>query len=208
MASRRIAPGCVRAGLLGHASILTVTSYPTRTSPVQRGQYVLDTLLGRPSPPPPPDAGSLDEDETQAPEGKARTVRERLEQHRSDPACASCHNAMDPLGFGLETFDAIGRHRDVDLGHPIDASGTLPSGETFVGPEGLRPLLRRDPGVVRTFAERLLTYALGRGLSRRDGPAVRKILERAAANGHTLEAFVRAVVASRAFRRRTLPSQQ
>ena len=183
-----------RAWLLGHASILTVTSDSTRTSPVKRGKWLLDNLLGTPPPPPPPDVPALPEDD----EGTRPTsVRERLEQHRRNPACASCHATMDPLGFALENFDAVGRWRQDEAGTPVDASGSLPDGTTFSGPSELRELLeQRQTQFVGTVIEKLLTYALGRGIEFHDMPAVRTIARQAASNDYRWSALVLGVVKS------------
>ena len=180
-----------RAGLLGHASILTVTSDSTRTSPVKRGKWLLDNLLGTP---PPPDVPALpDVDAGDRP----TSVRERLEQHRRNPACASCHTTMDPLGFALENFDAVGHWRQEEAGTPVDASGALPDGTTFSGPIELRELLKqRQTQFVGTVIEKLLTYALGRGIEFHDMPAVRTIARQAAANDYRWSALVLGVVKS------------
>ncbi len=171
------APGG-RGGLLGHASILTVTSHATRTSPVLRGKWVLENILGAPPPPPPDDVPALDENTPGEPH---RSVRARLEQHRANPVCASCHARMDPLGFALEGFDGIGRWRAADGDVPLDTSATLPDGTAFDGPAELRALLaERREAFVRTVAARMLTYALGRGLEAHDQPAVRRMVREAA----------------------------
>ena len=187
-----------RRGLLGHGSILTVTSYPNRTSPVIRGKWVLDNLLGAPPPPPPPDVPALEErDVIQHP----RSIRERMEQHRANTVCASCHSLMDPIGFALEPFDAIGRWRTTDSGIPIDASGALPNGVRFDGPGELRAaLLRRPEDFVGTFTRKLLTYAVGRGLEASDAPAVRRIVREAAAAGYPFSSIVAGIVRSDPFR--------
>ena len=185
-----------RGGLLGHGSILTLTSYPTRTSVVQRGKWVMEELLGTPPPPPPPGVGTLEE---QAPEMLKLSLRERLAAHRENPDCAVCHDRMDNLGYGLEPFDAVGGWRLRDGANPIDSAGVLPDGRSFSGPQELKQLLRADPNVPRCFAEKLLTYALGRGLEPYDGPAVRQIVEEARAQGLRFSAFVHAIVASDAF---------
>ncbi|HYO84753.1 MAG TPA: DUF1592 domain-containing protein [Bryobacteraceae bacterium] len=161
-------------GLLRHGSILTVTSYATRTSPVIRGKWVLDNILGVPPPPPPPDVPALKEN---AGSMKALSMRDRLAQHRSNPACYGCHQLMDPVGFALENFDAVGRYRTAEEGRGIDASGVLPDGSKFDGIEGLqKALLSRPEMFATTFTEKLLTYAVGRGIEHYDGPAVRKIV--------------------------------
>jgi hypothetical protein len=165
---------------------------------VKRGKWVLDEILGAPPPPPPPEVPSLAES------GEAGlTLRERLEAHRKDPTCASCHARMDPIGFAFENYDAIGRWRDEDAGRPIDATGVLPDGTRFDGPEGLtRHLLSRREDFVRTLAERLLTYALGRGPEPSDGPALDRVVAAAAADGWRFSAIVRAIVTSEPFRTR------
>ncbi len=163
-----------RRGLLGQASILAVTSYPNRTAPTIRGKWVMEQLLGEPPPPPPANVPSLKDDVTT----RTLSMRERMEQHRANPACAVCHQAMDPLGFSLENFDGLGRWREsIAAGTgPIDSSGVLPDGTQFQGPEGLRAvLLKHKDRFVETFTERLMTYALGRGVEEFDQPALRKI---------------------------------
>jgi hypothetical protein len=190
-----------RRGLLGHGSVLTVTSYSTRTSPVVRGKWLLENVLGAPPPPPPPDVPALQENDEAA---RPTSVRERMEAHRNNPVCASCHARMDPLGFALENFDAIGRWRTTgEDGRPIDASGVLPDGSSFDGPVALRELMlsRRD-AFVMTVAERLLTYALGRGLEPHDRPALRAIVRDSAPAGSTWSALVRAIVTSPPFQMR------
>jgi len=179
-----------------------VTSYSTRTSPVMRGKWILDNLIGAPPPPPPPDIPALVTENSAT--GRKVPMREAMVQHRANPQCATCHAAMDPLGFALEHFDALGRWRDRgEAGEPIDASGTLPNGAAFDGAAGLRATLLADPEpLVRTVAEKLLTYALGRGIEHTDQPAVRGIARAAAADGYSLESLVRAVVASVPFHMR------
>ena len=189
-----------RRGLLGHGSILTVTSYANRTSPVLRGKWVLENLLGAPPPPPPADVPELPEDEGS---GQGLTMRERLAAHRANPVCASCHAKMDPIGFGLENFDAVGAWRQSEGGMPIDASGALPSGVEFAGPAELRAaLLARPATFVRTLTTRLATYALGRGLAHHDAPAVRAIMAAAADRGYTFSSLVLGIVESVPFRMR------
>lgn len=164
--------GTTRGGLLTHASILTVTSNPTRTSPVKRGKWILENLLNTPPPPPPPDIPELDK-------GKlVGTLRERMEQHRNNPACAACHNMMDPLGFALENFDAVGQYRERDAGVVIDATGHLPDGTEFTGVAGLRHVLstERREQFVRCLVEKMITFAIGRGIEYYDKCAVDKIL--------------------------------
>ena len=189
----------MRGGLLRHASILTVTSYATRTSPTIRGNWVLEHILGTPAPPPPPNVPALREKQATA----ASTVRERLAQHRSDPACASCHQLMDPIGFALEHFDAVGRHRPFEGDLPIDAAGTLPDGTEVAGIDDLEAAIAARPELfVTALTERLMTYALGRVLAADDGPHVRRVVANAAANGNRFSAIVEGVVRSVPFRMR------
>ena len=163
-----------RGGLLGHASILTVTSYPNRTSVVTRGKWVLANLLGAPPPPPPPDVPALREAGI---EGQPRSLRERMEMHRKNPACATCHVRMDPIGFALENFDADGTWRTISDGAPIDASASLPDGTRFEGVAGLRSLLvTHKEDFARTLTSKLLAYAIGRGVEYPDLPAIRQIV--------------------------------
>ena len=203
-----------RPGLLGHGSILTVTSYPHRTSPVVRGKWLLENLLGAPPPPPPPEVPELVEDDGEA--DRPATMRERMAQHRASPACATCHAKIDPLGFALENFDAVGRWRTHDgdpadptgAAAPIDASGALPDGVPFDGPAAFRDALLGEPWArefAATVTEKLLTYALGRGLDHRDAPAVRSILRDAAPNGYRWSSLILGIVESVPFRMRTAP---
>ena len=186
-----------RRGLLGQASILTVTSYPNRTSPVQRGKWVLTNLLGIPPQPPPPNVPALQENADGA---KPLSLRERMEAHRRDAVCAGCHKVMDPVGFALENFDAIGRSRTKDDGVTIDASGTLFNGTSVSGAAGLRAMLAKQPDVfAAVMTERLLTYALGRGVEYYDMPTVRKIVRDASANDDRFSSLVTGVVNSPAF---------
>ena len=180
-----------RRGLLGQASLLTVTSYPNRTSPVLRGKWVLGNMLGAPPPPPPPDVNTTLADKDAS--GRPVSVRARLEEHRQNPTCAMCHAQMDPLGFALENFDAMGRWRTVAEGDSeIDASGGLVDGSQFAGPAGLRTiLLDRREQFVTTVTEKLLSYALGRRLEAFDQPAVRKIVRDAAAENYRWSSLVR-----------------
>ena len=193
-----------RRGLLGHGSILTVTSLATRTSPVVRGKWVLENILGTPPPPPPPDVPDLPEGEA----GEApRSMRARLEAHRANPVCSACHARMDPLGFALEHFDAVGKWRDAEGGVAIDASGALPDGTTFDGLPGLRDvLLARQDEFVTTVAEKLLTYALGRGIEHYDRPALRAIVRDAAADGYRWSSLVLGVARSLPFQMRRAES--
>ena len=194
-----------RRGLLGHASILAVTSYPNRTSPVLRGKWVLENLLGTPPAAPPPDVPALEET---APGGEALSVREATERHRANPACASCHRLMDPPGFALEQFDAVGRFRTrTAAGTPIDAAGELPDGTRFDGAAGLRAALARRPErFVGTLTEKLMTYALGRGLEHYDAPTVRAVTRAAAREDHRFSSLVAGIVRSLPFRMRRAES--
>ena len=187
----------VRGGLLGQAAVLTVTSYPNRTSPVVRGKWLLDNMLGAPPPPPPPDVPTLVEP---GEDNQPRSVRERLEAHRKNPTCAACHVRMDPLGFALENFDALGKWRTSSDGVPVDAAASLPDGTQFDGIVGLRKLLvdHRDE-FVRTLTEKLLSYALGRGIEHFDLPTVRQIARDAAPTGHRWSALVLGIVKSTPF---------
>jgi hypothetical protein len=188
-----------RGGLLTQASVLTVSSYATRTSPVLRGKWILENLLNSPIPPPPPNVQALDE----AKIGASGSMRTQMEEHRTNPACASCHGKMDPLGFAFENFDAIGHWRTQDGKFPIDASGTLPDGRTFNGPGELKAILRKDRAAfTECIAEKLLTYALGRGLERYDRPVVKQIAERTAARDYRFTALVLEIVNSLPFQNR------
>jgi hypothetical protein len=191
-----------RGGLLRHASILTVTSYATRTSPVIRGKWILDNLLGVPPPPPLPDVPAL-KDKTV--DGRL-SVRQRVAEHRSDPTCASCHNLMDPVGLSLEKFDAIGRWRTQDGGEPIDGSGALPDGTQFSDVAGLEQALLERPEIfVGTLTEKLLIYALGRGLDYYDAPTVRGIVRDARAQDFRMSSLILGVVKSSPFQMRKSP---
>jgi hypothetical protein len=187
--------GGARRGLLGHGSILTVTSAPNRTSPVKRGQWVLENILGSPVPPPPPGV-ETNLDQT-APLAQATTMRERLERHMADPGCAACHNLMDPIGFAMENFDFIGKWRDADGRAPVDPHGEFIDGTALDGPAGLRRvLLERREQFVATVTEKLMTYALGRTVDYYDMPAVRTIVREAAPADYTLSALVLGIVRS------------
>jgi mono/diheme cytochrome c family protein len=189
-----------RGGVLTMASVLTITSYPQRTSPVLRGKWVLENILGAPAPPPPPDAGGLPADD--APK-EGLTFRQRLEKHRDKPQCASCHSRMDPIGFGLENFDGIGQWRTEIAGRPVDSAGVLATGEQFSGPVELKKLmLARKDAFVRNLVEKMLSYALGRGLESYDIPAVRKIADAVARDGYRSQTLVREIVRSYPFRYR------
>src|SRR3954462_2177251 len=185
-----------RGGLLRQGGILTVTSYANRTSPVLRGKFILDSLLGVPPPPPLPDVAALKDNTV---DGRL-SVRERLAEHRSNAACAGCHNLMDPLGLSLERYDAVGRRRTTDAGTPFDAAGGLPDGSRFADVAGLEAaLLRRPELFVGTFTEKLLTYALGRGVDYYDGPAVRKVMREAEPSHYRFSDIIVALVRSTPF---------
>jgi hypothetical protein len=189
---------------LNQGSILTVTSYPNRTSVVQRGKWVLENLLGSPPPPPPPDVPAL---EAKSKDGKQLTMRQQMEQHRTNPVCSSCHARMDPIGFALENYDGVGAWRSKDAGNVIDAAGKLPDGTLFEGPAGLTHLLLtkyRDE-FIGTFTSKLLTYALGRGLEYYDNPAVRAIMRDAERDNCTIQALIQAIVRSPQFQMRRTP---
>ena len=194
-----------RRGLLGHASILSVTSYPNRTSPVLRGKWVLENLLGTPPALPPPDVPALEETTDS---GEALSMREATERHRANPVCASCHRLMDPPGFALEQFDAVGRFRTRTAANtPIDASGELPDGTRFDGAAGLREALAGTPErFVGTLTEKLLTYALGRGLEHYDAPAVRAVTRDAASDEYRFSSLIVGIVKSMPFRMRRAES--
>lgn len=189
--------GVQRGGLLTQASILTVTSNPTRTSPVKRGKWILENIFATPPPPPPPNAGELSEDKDVVLSG---SLRQRMEQHRANPNCATCHQRMDPLGFGLENFDAIGAWRDKDGKFPVDASGVLPDGKTFVGPRELIAILKlQKDAFAKCMAEKMLTYALGRGVESYDKCALEKITSALSKNQYRFSTLVLEVVKSDPF---------
>jgi Protein of unknown function (DUF1592)/Protein of unknown function (DUF1588)/Protein of unknown function (DUF1587)/Protein of unknown function (DUF1585)/Protein of unknown function (DUF1595)/Ca-dependent carbohydrate-binding module xylan-binding len=188
-----------RGGLLGQASILTVTSNPTRTSPVKRGKWVLEQILGTPPPPPPPNVPALDDKKRPL----TGTLRQRMEQHRKNPICASCHKTLDAMGFGLENYDATGRWRDQDEGQPIDASGTLPGNLKFSGPAELKSILRaKKVQVARCLTEKLLTYGLGRGVEASDKCWIDGIVANVQKKDYRFSAVITAIVESDPFRKR------
>jgi hypothetical protein len=194
-----------RRGILGQASVLTVTSYANRTSPVQRGKWVLENLLGMPPPPPPPNVPPLKENKPDG--GKPLSVRERMVEHRANPVCASCHAVMDPVGLSVENFDAIGRWRTMEGEAPVDASGGFPDGSTFVGIDGLRQALVTRPELfVSTFTEKLLIYSLGRGVDHHDAPAIRAIMRDAAGDRYRLSSLILGIVRSAPFQMRRAES--
>ena len=192
-----LGPDNNRRGLLTHASVLTLTSYPNRTSPVRRGEWILTNIIGDEPPPPPPNVPALDETQASNPD---LPLRKQLEMHRSDPTCASCHVVMDELGFGFEQFDAIGRFRVKDGQHDVDATGVLPGGQKFDGAMELVAVLEgRQAEFVRTFTERLLTFALGRGVDYRDQCIVDRIVQQTASGDNRAQDVIRAIVLSDAF---------
>ena len=192
-------PDTKRGGILRHGSILTVTSYATRTSPVIRGHWILENLLGTPPPPPPPDVPALDDTSVSA----DLPIRERLAAHRENPACASCHKAMDPIGFGLENFNAVGQWRVLDTGYPVDSAGNMPDGSEFADVSGLEEgLLKRPELFVRTLSEKLLTYGLGRGVESSDAPAIRAVVRGAAKDDYAFSTLIAELVKSPPFRMR------
>ncbi len=196
----------VRGGVLTQASVLTLTSNPTRTSPVKRGKWILEQVLGAPPPPPPPDVEELSEEPEAILSG---SLRERLEKHRADPTCANCHQEMDVLGFAFENFDAVGSWREFDGKFLIDASGTLPDGRQISGPAQLKRLLLEDrEAFTRTLSEKILTYALGRGLEYYDRCAVDEIVRKTVAADFRIHSWILAVVESDPFRRRRALQQE
>jgi len=185
-----------RGGILSQAGVLTVSSYPNRTSVVIRGKYVLTNILGTPPPPPPPDVPPLDE----ASVGVNASLREQMQRHRADPICASCHSKMDPLGFGLENYDAIGRWRTKDGNFPVDSSGVLPNGKTFATPGEMRAVLNSQlPEFTRALIERMFTYSLGRGVKGFDEPALEKVQAAVTADGYRFQTIIREIVHSLPF---------
>jgi hypothetical protein len=193
-------PGTQRNGLLGKGAVLMLTSYPTRTAPVLRGKFVLESLMGTPPNAPPANVPSLKENETGK---KAQSVRERMEMHRAKPSCFACHGVMDPLGLALENFDAVGKYRDTDRETrlPIDASGKLPDGTQINGPDDLRKaLLARPDQFVEALTMHLMTYALGRTVEYYDMPTVRAITRTCAKDDYHFACLATQVVQSDAFR--------
>lgn len=191
-------PGSKRGGVLGMPAVLAVSAYPYRSSPVLRGAFILDSILGTPPPPPPANVPPLEET---APGAAPKSVRERLTQHRANAACAGCHSRIDPLGFALENYDSIGRWRDSDGGKPVDSSGVMPDGKAFQGPDELRAiLLDKKDLFVRNLTNKLLGYALGRGLGLKDSCTVDAIVSEVKENGYSAEKLIEAIVLSAAFR--------
>ncbi|MEC8896441.1 MAG: DUF1588 domain-containing protein, partial [Planctomycetota bacterium] len=192
--------GTPRGGMLTQGSVLTLTSYPTRTSPVFRGKWILEQFLGTPPPPPPPDVPEL---ESEGGEALTGSLRQRLEKHRLDPACAVCHDRLDPLGFALENFDAIGAWREFDGKFLVDSSAVLPGGKPFEGPSELKQLLKKRPkAFVRALSEKMLTYALGRGLEYYDKCTIDQLVDLSAAKGYKISSLISGIVQSDTFRLR------
>jgi hypothetical protein len=188
--------GAQRSGIVTQGAILAVSSYPTRTSPPVRGKWVLENLLGAAPPPPPPDVPVLNETDV----GKSVSLRERLEQHRKDPSCAVCHNQLDPIGFGLESYDAVGAWRDKDGDVPVDTSGVLPDGKSFRGAQDLKQILRgQSTAFTRNLTEKLLTFALGRGVESYDRRTVEDIVRKVEQNSYRFSTLVIEIVKSRPF---------
>jgi hypothetical protein len=191
--------GSQRSGILTQASVLTASSYPTRTSPVIRGKWILENILNTPPPPPPPNVPTLDDHDT----GTIASVRQRLEAHRANPVCAACHSRMDPLGFALENYDAIGRWRTAEGQFPIDASARLPDGRTFTGATELKMLLTADsPRFVRSLTTKMMIYGLGRGIEPSDRPAVEKIAHRVETHQYRFSQLIDGIVDSMPFQMR------
>ena len=185
-----------RGGVLTHASVLTVSSYATRTSPVLRGKWVLENFLNEPIPPPPPDVPALDETKI----GATGSMRQQMEEHRKNPVCASCHAKMDPIGFGFENYNAIGQWRTKDGKFPIDPAGTLPDGRSFQGAQDLKQLLSNDKNrFAQCVIDKMLTYALGRGLERYDRRTINDIASKIAPGGYRFSNLVVEIVSSLPF---------
>ncbi|MHB8636838.1 MAG: DUF1592 domain-containing protein [Fimbriimonadaceae bacterium] len=200
-AFRRVTLSGARGGVITQASVLTVTSNPTRTSPTKRGKWVLEQILGTPPPPPPPGVGVISDEQHRI---NAKTLRQLMEEHRKNPMCAACHAKMDPIGFGLENFDAVGRWRTKDGIYPLDTTGVLPDGVKFNGPTELKQiLLRNKPAFARALTEKLLTYALGRGVEPSDKCAIDGIVKHAAAQSYRFASMIADVVDSDPFRKRS-----
>ena len=206
---RRVTVPDERRGILGHGSVLTLTSIADRTSPVMRGKWVMEVLLGSPPPPPPPNVPALEETKGTTDAGRTLSVRERMEQHRSNPACTSCHRVIDPLGLALENFDATGKWRVKDGGARVDAGGQLFDGTSIDGPAGLRSaVLRHKDAFLLSFTRSLMTYALGRRVEAADMPAARKIIRAAEAQNYRISAFITGIVESSAFQMTRPPATE
>ena len=197
----KVAAETHRGGILRHGSVLAVTSYATRTAPTVRGNWILKNILGTPPPPPPPNIPALKEKSAQV----NLTVRERLAEHRANPACASCHNLMDPVGFALENFDAVGRWRVFEDGQSIDSSGAMPDGTKISSVDDLEAgIIKRPEIFVGTLTEKLITFALGRGIEPSDGPAVRRIVAQSAKSNFQFSSIVAGIVQSTPFQNRVV----
>jgi Protein of unknown function (DUF1588)/Protein of unknown function (DUF1585)/Protein of unknown function (DUF1592) len=197
-----------RGGLLGHASVLTLTSHANRTSPVLRGKWVMEVLLGSPPPPPPPGVPDLEETKS-ANEGRMLTTRERMEMHRANVQCRSCHQFMDPIGLALDNFDVTGQWRIRENGAALDTKGTFYDGTAIASPAELRSvLLKRPAPLIRTFTQNLMAYGLGRRVEYYDNPTIRRVVRDAEKGGYRFGDFVLGVVTSDAFRMRRLPAAQ
>jgi hypothetical protein len=197
-------PDATRRGILGQGSVLTLTSHANRTSPVLRGKWVMEVLIGTPPPPPPPGVPDLEETKGVA-EGRMLTTRERMEMHRANAVCKSCHQFMDPIGLALDNFDVTGRWRIKENGNPLDTRGQMYDGTDVQSPEDLRnALLKRPVPLLRTFTGNLMAYALGRRVEYQDMPAVRAIVRQAEANGYRMSSFILGVVRSDAFQMKRL----
>jgi hypothetical protein len=193
--------------LLGQGSVLTLTSYSTRTSPVLRGKYVLENLLASPPPPPPPNVPSLSTQGSNS--GEELSLREAMVQHRAQPACANCHARMDPIGFAMENFDAVGKWRERDAGKPIDVSSKLADGTVVDGVEGVRNMILLDPErFAGAVTEKLMMYALGRNVQYFDAPAVRRIVREAAANEYKFSDLVLGITGSVPFQTRRIREEK
>jgi hypothetical protein len=194
-----------RGGIIGMAAIHALTSFPLRTSPVLRGKWVLEALIGQKVNPPPPGTPAIEET-THKPENQKLSFRQQLEIHRNHPECSSCHDKMDPLGFGMENFDPLGRWRETDHGLPIDANGKLPSGETFTGPAGLKKILMaRKEAVMRHLVRKMIGYAFGRELNSFDECVVNKTMEALKASGYRPSVMFEQITLSFPFRHRFYP---
>jgi hypothetical protein len=194
-----------RRGVLGHGSILTLTSVPARTSPVLRGKYVMEVILGTPPPPPPPNVPPLDQTEGATDEGRVLTTRERMEIHRANPTCNACHRFMDPIGLALDNYDVVGLWRVREHGSPLDTRGELWDGTPVTSPVELQAaLLSRSVPLLRNVTKNLMAFALGRRVEYYDMPAVRKIVDNAQANDFRMSSFILGVVDSDAFRMRQM----
>jgi hypothetical protein len=201
---RRVTVPDERRGILGQGSVLMQTAVADRTSPVQRGKWIMEVLLGSPPPPPPPDVPPLEDVKAATAAGKSLSTRERMEEHRKNPACTSCHRVIDPLGLALENFDVVGAWRIKDNGVGVDANGVLYDGTKLAGPADLRQaLMNRSDAVIRNFTENLMAYALGRRIEYYDQPSIRAIVKKAVPGGNRFSSFVLGIVNSAAFQMST-----